>query len=202
MRPLRLPLRAFLFSNPKGDLQNRGETHTRNYKTYAVQAFSESLRGSMRIRVMRIAATAAQNCSRSLLRPLPSSTLLRTRYAMPQLTEKERNTLVSMLKQKKTPQQMLASLQAARTRKGLEGPGKTAIYDFLAGQTHAGDGEETRGRAARLTNAMLKIFDRVRVKLIKDADGDRQVTWDEVVSEGIKAGLACPSPPACPPGSP
>jgi len=39
MRPLRLPLRAFLFFNPKGDLQNRGETETTNYKEYAVQAF-------------------------------------------------------------------------------------------------------------------------------------------------------------------
>ena len=160
----------------------------------------------MRIRVMRIAATAAQKSSRSLLRPLPSSTLLRTRYAMPQLTEKERNTLVSMLKQKNTSQQMLASLQAARTHKGLEGPGKTAIYDFLAGQTHAGDGEETRGRAAWLTNAMLKIFDRVRVKLIKDAGGDRQIAWDEVVSEGITGGPGLPKPSCLPgaawPGSP
>ncbi len=39
MRPLRLPWRAFLFLNPKGDPQNRGETQTTNYKEYAVQAF-------------------------------------------------------------------------------------------------------------------------------------------------------------------
>ena len=103
---------------------------------------------------------------------------------MPQLTKDECNALVSMMKQSKTPGQMLVSLQRARTRKGEAGPGKSAIYAFLSGQTH--DGSENRGKTARLTAAMLKVFDQTRMKLIKAADGTCQVTWDMVVSAGVK----------------
>ena len=41
---------------------------------------------------------------------------------MPQLTKKEIDTLVGLLKEGKTAGKMLAKLQAARARVGLEGP--------------------------------------------------------------------------------
>jgi len=90
-----------------------------------------------------------------------------------------------MLKQGKTPGEMLANLQAARDQLGLEGPGKTAIYDFLADKTHQ-EQEERRGRPPQLTKRMLKVFDGARKKLVKAAGNEYLVTWEDVVEQGGK----------------
>jgi hypothetical protein len=106
--------------------------------------------------------------------------------AEPRLSEKEVASVVAMLKQRKKPGDMLVSLQRARERKGLEGPGKSALYDYLRGETHDPMAKETRGRPVELTKAMLKVLDRVRLKLIREANNEYRVVWDDVLEHGKK----------------
>ena len=46
-----------------------------------------------------------------------------------------------MNKRGKTPQEILAKLQAARDRKGESGPSKDGVYRFLSGHTYKRGGE-------------------------------------------------------------
>ena len=62
-----------------------------------------------------------------------------------------------MLKQKKTPSEMLATLRRSRERAGEGGPPQSAIYAFCAGSTYDLSASETRGRAAKMTNRALKV---------------------------------------------
>ena len=102
----------------------------------------------------------------------------------PHLSDAELHKMVAMLKKKKTPQQMLTRLQRDRARKGMQGPTKTPIYDWCAGQTHTLDTEETRGRPAKFTKAMLKVLDGVRKDLIKKAGNEELVIWEDVQKVG------------------
>ena len=75
----------------------------------------------------------------------------------------------SSAKAGKNPKQILASLKASRKRKGGNGPGKSAVYDFLAGKTHKRGAVETRGRKAKLPRGMVQVAFTQRRKLIRAA---------------------------------
>ena len=47
-------------------------------------------------------------------------------------------------------------------------------------------GLRVSGRKAELTNHMLKVIDRVRVQLIREAGNDYQVTWQDVADQSEK----------------
>ena len=105
---------------------------------------------------------------------------------MPQLSSAEQITVERMKRSNKSPGVILAALQAKRRRRRVKGPGKTTVYSFLAGATHARGAEESRGAKKKLTLRMLQVFNQSRKKLIKEAKNDFHVTWGDVVREGTK----------------
>ena len=81
---------------------------------------------------------------------------------------------------------ILLKLRQARQRRGLPGPGKTAVYEYLAGNTHNYHADETRGRKATLMPKALHVLDKVRCRLQRDASNEHVVTWEDIRSEGVK----------------
>ena len=70
--------------------------------------------------------------------------------SVPKLTENEVVSMDRMHKHGNTPQQIIAKLQKDRAKKGLKGPGRSAVYNFLAGLTHQRGAKETRGRPSKM----------------------------------------------------
>ena len=73
------------------------------------------------------------------------------------LSEPGQNKLLTTLKHRKAPSEMLATLRHSRERAGEGGPSHSAIYAICAGSTHDLNASETRGHAAKMTNRALKV---------------------------------------------
>jgi hypothetical protein len=104
----------------------------------------------------------------------------------PQLDAKELASADRMLRAGTGKSLILVALRRGRARRGLEGPGKTAVYQYLAGNTHNIHAAETRGRKPKLTPKVLRVLDKVRCRLQRDAGNEHVVTWDDISSEGVK----------------
>lgn len=102
------------------------------------------------------------------------------------LSEAEIDRVDSMQKAGRTPKQILSTLQRNRARRGGTGPGSTAVYDFLAGATHERGAEETRGRTAKMPRRLISTAAAARRRLIKNADNEWLVTWEDVHKETKK----------------
>ena len=85
-----------------------------------------------------------------------------------------------MNKRGKTPQEILAKLQAARDRKGESGPSKDGVYRFLSGHTYKRGAKENRGRRTRLPPRVVQIANAERRKLIQRARNDHLVVWADI----------------------
>ena len=85
-----------------------------------------------------------------------------------------------MHKKGKSPKEILAKLQRDRARHGDDGPGSSAVYNFLAGVTHRRDASETRGRPSQLPRRLVSTAVRVRKHLIQKAKNEYVVTWEDV----------------------
>ena len=119
-------------------------------------------------------------------RPVISLKLPATFAMAPHLSDLELHTCEKMNRQGKTPSQILSTLQSIRRRKGLEGPGSTAVYDFLKGSTHDRNADENRGRPGVLTQRHLVVLNAVRKRLQKEAENEYHVTWGDIQEEGLK----------------
>ena len=73
------------------------------------------------------------------------------------LSDPEQNNFLTMLKHRKTPSEMLATLRNSRERAGEGGPPQSAIYACCAGTTYDLSASKTRGCAAKMTNRALKV---------------------------------------------
>ena len=104
----------------------------------------------------------------------------------PHLDAQELASADRMLRAGSGKSQILLALRRARDRRGLSGPGKTAVYEYLAGNTHNHYADETRGRKATLTPKALRVLDQVRRRLQRDAGNEHVVTWDDIRAEGVK----------------
>ena len=76
-----------------------------------------------------------------------------------------------------------AKLVALRARSGLAAPGVEVVRRALAGETHRRGRTETRGRKRKLTAANSRTVNKVRRQLIKDANGEQEVTWNAVLKK-------------------
>jgi hypothetical protein len=85
-----------------------------------------------------------------------------------------------MQKQGKEPEKILAKLRADRAKKGQTGPSQSSVYRFLGGSTYKRDAEEMRGRPAVRPANVVKVAYAERKKLIRKADKEHLVTWDDV----------------------
>ena len=82
--------------------------------------------------------------------------------------------------QKASPKDILFKLQRDRARRGMSGPGSTAVYDFLAGKTHRRDADESRGRPSKVPARLVAIAVSERKTLIQEAKNEWPVTWEDV----------------------
>ena len=81
-----------------------------------------------------------------------------------------------------SPAQILKSLRDGRTKRGESGPSRSAVYSFLAGKTYTRGRSETRGRKPRLPASLVQTANRERIRLIKEADNELLVTWEDVAA--------------------
>ena len=63
-------------------------------------------------------------------------------------------TMDRMQKTGRPPQAILAKLQSARAKRGVNGPSQTAVYRFLNGSSYARGQEERRGRKASIPDGL------------------------------------------------
>ncbi len=110
------------------------------------------------------------------------------RRMAPHLTKKELDEIMQKgkkLKSKtlKTPAEKLCKINKARRKAGIPVIQLQAVHRALKGTTHRRGLKETRGRKKILSVANLKTIDKVRKKIIKRVDGDRAVTWSELIAK-------------------
>ena len=108
---------------------------------------------------------------------------------MPQLLQNERNLIDKMVRsQGKMPLEAWNALKKARAKKtGSQkcGPSKQSVYDYVHGHTHRCDKKETRGRGKNLTGAdVLKVL-QARRRLIRQADNNKRVCYNDIIAAAI-----------------
>ena len=96
-------------------------------------------------------------------------------------TEAEMDNVQKWKAQSWTPTQMHDRLVKDRRRRRQSGPDLTTVRRFVRGKTFKRSAAETRGRKKTLSPANLNTMNRVRDELITKTDGEREITWDEVV---------------------
>ena len=106
--------------------------------------------------------------------------------SVPKLTENEVVSMDRMHKHGNTPQQIIAKLQKDRAKKGLKGPGRSAVYNFLAGLTHQRGAKETRGRPSKMPARLVSTASAIRRRLINKANNQYIVTWGDIHLETMK----------------
>ena len=107
--------------------------------------------------------------------------------AMSHLSTDEISLMDQMQKQGKEPKAIVARIQANRARMELSGPSSSTVYKFLAGQTHNRGRSETRGRDSKMPEGLVRVANAQRLKLIKEAKNQYQVTWEDVHKATKKA---------------
>ena len=80
-----------------------------------------------------------------------------------------------------TAVQIHKRLSTDRGRRRQAPPDLTIVRRFVKGKTFKQSATETLGRKKSLSVADLRTMDRVRNELITKADGEREVTWGEVI---------------------
>ena len=95
------------------------------------------------------------------------------------LSVQELAKLEAMMRKDKTAPNALRALQGARAREGRTGPSRSSVYRFFHGDTYSRQESEARGRPEAITLQALKVIDRIRKRLLCDADSDYVVTWDD-----------------------
>ena len=89
-----------------------------------------------------------------------------------------------MLKKREKPKKIISALLRGRKRNKVAPPSKSAVYRYLSGETYQRDASETRGVSSIIGEREMKVYDSVRTKLLKEAENDYVVTWDDIAEEG------------------
>ena len=80
-----------------------------------------------------------------------------------------------------TPKAAHEKLKAQRDRKGIDTPNIKQIRKVLSGQTFRQGVVETRGRKKKLSKANVRRVNTVRKTLIKKANGEKEVAWEQIL---------------------
>ena len=79
--------------------------------------------------------------------------------------------------------------QVAAQRRPRGGPDLTSVRRALRGRTFKRAKVETRGRPRSLTHINLRALNTARKRLIKKADGEYEVHWDDVIGAARAPGV-------------
>ena len=109
-----------------------------------------------------------------------------------QMTPQERTLIDQAIRVKQaTPTEALQKVNEKRAKNRIRPLEKGAVHRFAKGLTYNLATEETRGRAKALTRAQINRLDKARNRLIKEADNDYRVTYDDVIEECGMEGVVC-----------
>ena len=98
-----------------------------------------------------------------------------------QMTVDEQVVVDALLRQRQGgAMDALRQINATRRRGNVEVLGKTAVYRYINGVTHARGKPEARGRKKALAKRDVAKLDQVRKRLLKAADGARRVTYEDI----------------------
>ena len=111
---------------------------------------------------------------------LPFASWRLTRGMAPHLTLAELDFIIEKKQDGLTPVQIHARLAAQRTKKKIATPHLTTVRKALKGKVCKRGRVETRGRRPKFTRAMVLRMDVARKKLIKKADNQREVRWNDI----------------------
>jgi len=78
---------------------------------------------------------------------------------------------------------VLAQIEKSRARCGKAPPGLRAVQRARAGSTFRRGPKETRGRKKKLTPKHVRKLNSVRKALIKQAKGEREIHWGEIIQK-------------------
>ena len=98
----------------------------------------------------------------------------------PHLTSAELDFIHEKKQAGLTPVQIHTRLAAQRANKKIETPHLTNIRRALKGKVYKRGRVETRGRQPTFSRAMILRMDVTRKKLIKKADNQREVRWNDI----------------------
>ena len=101
----------------------------------------------------------------------------------PHLTPQELDFVTAKRAMGKGPVEIHRMLEQKRARKGVKAPHLTSLRHVLKGHTYRRGMVETRGRKPRYTKRMILKMNKTRKDLIKEADGNREVRWKDVVKK-------------------
>ena len=84
-----------------------------------------------------------------------------------------------------------AEINIARARRCVEPTSAATVSRYCQGKTHRRGVAEVRGRPPALTRAHIRCANLARKRLIKQADGERRVTWAMVIEEAGLGDVGC-----------
>lgn len=99
----------------------------------------------------------------------------------PHLTKSELDTITKLAAEGKTVAEIHRGIGAKRAKRGVPIPVVKVIRRAVAGSTFNRGGVETRGRKRSLSTTNVRRVNATRMRLYKDAKGEREVTWGEVL---------------------
>ena len=85
----------------------------------------------------------------------------------------------------------LRCLNRARRQNNIREASKRAVHRYATGVAHKRGTLETRGRPTELSKQNIRRLDQVRRRLIKRANDQFRVTYNDVIGEGGLRGVAC-----------
>jgi hypothetical protein len=101
----------------------------------------------------------------------------------PHLTSAEIDQVRSWVGQGKAPVEVHRRLKAQRDRVGKDTPTLWNVRRIIKGQTYRQGGTEARGRKRKATRRSVVAMDKARKTLIREAKGEKEVTWPDVVKK-------------------
>jgi hypothetical protein len=107
------------------------------------------------------------------------------RAAMPvQLTSSEQVLIDTIVRSGKgTAMDAMKNVNKTRENKGIDTVTKSSVYRFANGSTHARGKVEARGRKKVLKKGDVTKLDGARKRLLKAADSEHQVTYEDIQDE-------------------
>ena len=100
-----------------------------------------------------------------------------------QLTTEETVIVDRTLRQKGKQIEALNEINALRKASKLPLLNKCTVSRYAAGSTHVRGASENRGQKPKLSPKHVKNLHKARLRLIKRADGERRVTFKDIVDE-------------------
>jgi len=104
------------------------------------------------------------------------------------LTAQEADVVDTLSRKKTTSTKILTKLNKARERKGVPVLGIDAVLRLLRGETHHRSRVEKRGRPKKLTRGLVTKLNKKRRQLLKKANSEKPVTYDDVIKKAKMKG--------------